>query len=349
MTRCTVSPLVLLALLGVLPGVVARVEDGDDDLEAEAVVSLLQTSFVFPGAAQASLASAEKSDATGERDLVLVHVPFNFGHSIENVAMFGSGGPFSAKRMIDYVASLGGFGSVSRQVSWSEARRLARPDAEFWGHLNPDLQVLSEVTGCPMYYTPQKYWPSNLAAKYFGNKTVFGMLRDPYERLVAFFRGNNPQYGATHPEFFATCDVNGAVKSMLRDYLAGGKEFAGGCTLLPQAEFFEGPYGITLPINNREFPRSMNEAFQEHGYHDFVINTSDILHVEGCVDVWAADLDAEARDLVKKVYSRDFELLCKHFGYCDREENCCIYQVPQMCPDRVLKMGYRGHSLNATR
>jgi len=316
-------------------GVLIGAEDGSGGEE----VSLLQRHL--------EIKSKPTALERGQRDLVLMHIPYNFGHTVENVAMFGSS-PGSALRMGAYVLGLGGFSSVGRQASWEEARSLSRKHGEIWGHLNPDLQVINKVTGCPMYYTPQKYWPEQLAAKYFGNKTVFGMLRDPYERLVAFFRGNLEGYGGSYPEFLKSCDVNGAVKKMMLDYLAGDK-FANGCTFLPQAEFFDGPYGIKVPIDNRFFPSSMNKAFVAHGYPDFHIATSDVLHVALCQDVWAADLDAETRSLVKKVYAADFELLCKHFGYCDNEENCCIFQVPMMCPPALMRQGYKGQAMNFTK
>jgi len=305
---------------------------GDDD------VSLLQRRSMVQG-----------NRVGGARDLVLMHVPFNFGHTVENVAMFGSSGIYSQLSMGAYLMTLGGFSEQTRQASWEEANMLTRPKGAVWGHLNPDLQVMNEATGCPMYYAPQKYWPKELAEKYFGNKTVFGMLRDPYERLIAFFRGNMDGYGGVYPEYFKKCDVNGAVKQMMKDYIEGNNTFSQDCTFVPQAEYFDGPHGIALPINNRQFPASMNTAFVEHGYTDYQIHTEDILHVRGCPDVWAADLDEETRSLVRQVYARDFELLCKHFNYCDSNENTCIWQVPMMCPQKVLAQGYKGHALNATQ
>jgi len=195
--------------------------------------------------------------------------------------------------------------------------------------------AMSSVTGCPMYLTPQKHWPQGLREQYFGNRTVFGMLRDPYERMVAIFRGETGEdYGGLYPDFFPTCDVSGAVKFMMRRYLRGDK-YSNGCVFIPQAEYFEGAHGITLPVDNRRFPDSMNKVYKAHGYNNTLISTPDILHVTACPDTWAADLDAEARQLVRQVYARDFELLCTHFGHCDSEESTCIRGVPDMCPKSV--------------
>jgi len=305
-------------------------------------VNLLQAGYRLSDREKAALgAEAGRRD----RDLVLMHIPYNFGHTVEGVAMFGSG-LLNTASGLGYGFFVGGYSGLVRQADWSVVKMIARPGGEIWGHANPDLQVTSELTGCPLYYTPQKYWPEHIAANYFGNKTIFGLLRDPYERLVAFFRGSIPGYGGGYSEFLESCDVNGAVKKMMLDYLNGTNNFSEQCTFLPQAEFFDGPYGITLPVNNRLFPESMNKVFLEHGYGDFVIQRQDVLHVRKCPDVWAADLDAETRAMVKQVYARDFELLCKHFGYCDREENCCIYQVPAMCPAKLIKAGYEGRPLN---
>jgi len=340
--RSRASVAALAALLG-LPQSAAgsALSDGAlaRDVGDDGSVGLLQTRADRPD-------RASSRRVPGERDLALMHIPYNFGHTVESIGMFGPG-DLSAVKMSSYLSTLGGVGRVTRQASWEEANRMTRENGAVWGHLNPDLQVTSAVTGCPMYYTPQKHWPRGLAEKYFGNKTVFGLLRDPYERLVAFFRGGYEGYGGSYPQFTKTCDVNGAVKQMMKDFLAMNDTFAQGCTFVPQAEFFEGPYGISLPVDNRAFPASMNEVFVEHGYPDFQIQTTDILHVHRCPNVWAADLDSETRGLVKKFYARDFELLCEHFGYCDREENCCIWQVPGMCPPELLARGYQGSPLAA--
>merc|ERR1712137_798846 len=98
--------------------------------------------------------------------------------------------------------------------------------------------------------------------------------------------------------------------------------------------FFDAPFGIDIAVDNRRFPESSNELFQEHGY-PWHIGAQDCLHVSGCDQIWAADLDCEAKALVKKVYARDFELLCEKFGYCNDDESVCITGVPQMCPDSL--------------
>mmetsp|Transcript_93312 Transcript_93312/g.260900 ORF Transcript_93312/g.260900 Transcript_93312/m.260900 type:complete len:344 (-) Transcript_93312:72-1103(-) len=284
------------------------------------------------GLLQLDVARAGSAVRPGTRDLVLQHVPYNFGHTVEKIAAVGGG----LHNMQKYVTLQGleSLEGVPKEVMWGTVNMLKRPNAEIWGHLNPDLSVRSNVTGCPMFFTPGKYWPEDLAQRYFGDRTIFGMLRDPYERLVAMFRGNLGDYGGSYPEFFATCDVNGAVKKMMRDHLSGDI-YAGECTFVPQAEYFDAPFGIALAVDNRRFPDSLNEVFAQHGYADFAIAKEDILHVTGCPDVWAGDLDCEAKALVKQVYARDFELLCQKFGYCDDSENTCIEGVPGMCPSRL--------------
>lgn len=293
-----------------------------------------QKGFLFSNLTGLLWQKSVKKTHNGPRDLVLMHVPYNFGHTVEKVAMFPKRTGLIGAGM--YLNSLGIVGG--RKASWPEVRMLSKSEAEIWGHFNPDLQEYSKVTGCQLYYTPQKYWPQHTLEKYFGNKTIFGMLRDPYERLVAFFRGNMKDYGGEYPEFFKKCDVNGAVKKMMKDHIRNGDKFEKSCTFIPQAEYFDGPYGIKVPVDNRKFPASANKLLLEHGYEDMQIGGRDIFHVSGCPHVWSGDLDAETKLLVQQVYARDFELLCKHFGYCDKNEDTCISQVPEMCPKHIVGM-----------
>lgn len=286
-------------------------------------------------AANSSVSSKSVASNRGHRDLVEMHVPYNFGHTIELVALVNETFLDAATQPEGTNGSSEPSG-VSFEVTWDQVSSIKKDGAEVWGHLNPDLNVKSEATGCNLYYTPQKYWPKEIAEQYFGNKTVFGVLRDPYERLVAFFRGGFDGYGGSYPEFQKTCDVDGAVNQMMQTVINGNDTFTQDCTFVPQAEYFEGPYGITLPIDNRLFPQSMNEAFENHSY-DFHIRQKDIQHVNGCNDIWAGNLSVETKQLVKQFYARDFDLICKHFGYCDREENTCLTQVHYMCPSTLFE------------
>jgi len=285
-----------------------------------------------------------KEAAVGKDDLVLMHIPFNFGHTIELAHAIPpnlQNSLLTAHSISSGSHGFNGAAGVSVDGITEDSARLltsiikiSKPNYEPWGHWNADLFQISEVSGQPLYFTPPKYWPQDVAARYFGNKTIFGVLRDPYERLVAEFRGNDATYGGIN-EFFATCDVNSAVKEMMKEALNSTNPFVKNCAYLPQAEYFDGPYGIQLAVDNRRFPTSMNEVFEAHGYTDY-IGTESILHVDGCNDVWAGDLDAETRQMVRQVYARDFELLCKHFGYCDAEANTCLQEVPQMCPPKLF-------------
>lgn len=270
------------------------------------------------------------------QDLVLMHIPYNFGHTVESVALlptFMRDQIAMTKKMFVKASQSAGVGGDSSSVG--ALNLMKKPSGVAWGHFNMDLQGKNEKTGCDTYFTPPKYWPEEQAKKYFGNKTVFGMLRDPYERIVAMFRGNIKGYGDVDDELHDSCDVNAGVKTILKRYLSGEDRFAAECTFLPQAEYFEGKYGITLPIDNRKFPQSMNAVLKAHHY-PWDIRQADVFHVSDCVDTWAGDLDEEARALVRKVYAKDFELLCKHFGYCDQEENCCIQGVHEMCPPKLF-------------
>merc|ERR1719277_347649 len=122
----------------------------------------------------------------------------------------------------------------------------------------------------------------------------------------------------------------------MKDYLAGNI-YSGGCAFVPAAEYFDGPYGISLPLDSRFFPGTANKMFAERGFQDFYIKDEDVLHVSGCNEVWPGDLDCETKAMVKQVYARDFDLLCKHFGYCDKEENSCVSTVAEMCPSHLAE------------
>lgn len=272
------------------------------------------------------------------QEVVFMHIPYNFGHTIEKVAF-----------LPDLPESQGPL----RNLAWAEAMAIVENDmltvderlamlqtkmgvgGRIWGRMNPALHQISNVTGCPLYFTPGKYWPQDVAEGYFQGQS-FGMLRDPYERLVAQFRGDFDAYGGGWGWRRLVCDVDSAIKKKMEDIISGTLSlFAEDCTFVPQAEFFDGPHGIKHPVDNRYFALSANEFLKDHGHASMHIDTSDILHVEGCNHVWAGDLSCETKALVRQVYARDFELLCSHFGHCDVHENVCLEMVPDMCPGNL--------------
>mmetsp|Transcript_31920 Transcript_31920/g.67896 ORF Transcript_31920/g.67896 Transcript_31920/m.67896 type:complete len:317 (+) Transcript_31920:51-1001(+) len=258
----------------------------------------------------------------GQQDLVFFHVPMNFGNSIALTAAVGSGSTLGYSEV----------SSLARQ-GWDAILTKVQPNAPVWGPLNPDLQTTSEL-GYPMYYTPQRYWPKDLAEQYFGNKTVFGLLRDPYERMVAYFRGGvgGTARGWEFTPDGRTCSqqLNLFVKHSLTPLVENPSQIPS-ANLHVQADYFEGPYAITLPLDLDSFPQSASALLQEHGY-DVNIETNDMIHVKGCDDTWAGDMDSEARALIQTYYARDFALRCTHFGYCDNDQNHCLTHVAGMCP-----------------
>eukprot|EP00930_Biecheleria_cincta_P002362 TRINITY_DN103368_c0_g1_i1.p1 TRINITY_DN103368_c0_g1~~TRINITY_DN103368_c0_g1_i1.p1 ORF type:complete len:307 (-),score=57.60 TRINITY_DN103368_c0_g1_i1:14-934(-) len=243
----------------------------------------------------------ERRNESKRDGLVMAYVPFNFGHTVaEKVAQVGT-----------QWGDCGSRTPVEGCLGWAT----------------------SEKTGCPLMYTPAKLWPQELAKLHFGGKKVFGILRDPYERLVAQFRGS---YRLKHPEL--GCDVNAAVKQMMRDYLwsvALGDPYSENCNWLPQAEYFDQPFGATLPVDNRYFPESMNEVLAVYGFPQ--IAHDEVQHVSGCDEKWVGDLDPEAKQLVRSVYERDFELICTHFGHCEKDEETCLTHIEGMCPEHIFR------------
>lgn len=270
-----------------------------------------------------------------ERDLVLMHVPFNFGHTIEKIGLVPP--EVTRDEFVQYIYSLGGFGEDARQATWEEVNKMLKPDGAVWGRFYPELQTKSNVTGCPLYLSPPKYWPEDLAKEYFGAKNIFGMLRDPKERLVAMFRNNNVAYGGGLDEYHRTCDVDGGIKQMMMDYLSGREKYGTGCTRIPQSEYFDGPYGIKIAVDNRRFPQSVEELFVSHGYdtEDWKIRPEDVMHVGSCDHIGTWNLTIDTKALILKAFPQDFKLLCQYFGHCDPFENVCIPGVESMCPTYI--------------
>mmetsp|Transcript_61131 Transcript_61131/g.189381 ORF Transcript_61131/g.189381 Transcript_61131/m.189381 type:complete len:324 (+) Transcript_61131:80-1051(+) len=282
------------------------VGDDEDPVLETGAVSMLQVGYQLTAGSAEPAATAQTAPPSGRRDLAMAYLPYNFGHTVAKAAL-------------------------ASDIKWGDCgSRTGRADT-CMGH------GTSTVTGCELMYTPGKYWPKDAAKAYFGNMTVFGILRDPYERMVSQFRGSGR---FTYPDLFAKCDVNAGVKSMMREYLANvkaGRPYVLNCQMLPQAEFFDQPHGATVFVDNRQFPHSMNSVLLAHGYKEIQIAPEEVAHVTGCDHVWAGDLDSEAKALVRQVYARDFQLLCSHFGYCDTLENTCITRVPGMCPPQLFK------------
>lgn len=267
------------------------------------------------------------SVSNGQQDLVFMHVPMNFGNSVALTAAVGSGSTLS-------------YGQVSGAASqgWGKINSMVKPNAPVWGPLDPDLQIKSGI-GAPMYYTPQNLWPSKLAQEYFGDKKVFGILRDPFERIVAFFRskgGVARGWEFTPDGRVCTDKLNKFVKDSLSPLLKDSSKSPADPNLHIQADYFEGKYGITLPVDLDKFPQSASTLLQEHGYN-VTIQTNDMMHIIGCDDTWSGDLDEEAKSLIKQYYARDFDLRCKYFGYCDKSPNHCLVHVPGMCPAKLFK------------
>merc|ERR1719264_1873497 len=63
----------------------------------------------------------------GTRDLVFMHVPYNFGHTIEKVAMFPDSVGLTENNK--YLTSLGLTGE-GRKASWPEVKLLAKDEAD---------------------------------------------------------------------------------------------------------------------------------------------------------------------------------------------------------------------------
>ncbi|CAJ1360787.1 unnamed protein product [Effrenium voratum] len=260
-------------------------------------------------------------DSVGGANLQFIHIPCTFGHTVEEA---GAGGLLAA------------------------LLNLEGHDAARWGELHPGLQGISKITGCNLFYTPPKYWPSE-TAELLRNQTLFSMLRDPYDRLANEFRmqvgntdsayllltrsdisareGNLEREGEEYQRFYRECDVNGYLQVELRKYLAGDR-FRGNCHLLPSSEFASTPYGPVEWIDERFIPDSFDRYMESHKAKPRMTMP---LHNVWCNDISAYSLNEETKQLIRQVYAADFELICKTFGHCDKEEMFCHENIPNMC------------------
>merc|ERR550539_95950 len=249
----------------------------------------------------------------------------NFGNTVALTAAVGSGSTLEYDEV-----------SGAAKAGWPTVSSMAQPNAPIWGPLNPDLQQASEL-GYPMYYTPAKYWPKALAEQYFGNKTVFGILRDPYERVLAMFRATGGvARGWQYEDDGRNCAarLNAFVKDSLSPLVFAQMPHPPSPNLHVQADYFEGPYAIQEVLDLDTFPQSANALLQQHGYN-VNIQENDMMHVIGCDSTFTDDLDDEARTLIERYYARDFKLRCERLGHCDKKAYHCALGSPGMCPQRL--------------
>lgn len=293
----------------------------------------------------------EDKPAVGGReglpDLEMVHVPSNFGTTIERDALRAT--------KLNMMQAQRSFKVASKDKQWELIKGAVGDGGQIWGMMNPDMREISSV-GCKMYYTPSQYWPENLAEKRMGRKALFGIIRDPYDRIVNEFRmqasgissvfegetredvskrekTSMDREGSLYKDWYDSCDVNQWIKRELRMYKHGDK-FRGNCHLLPQSEYFSIPYGISIPVDARKLPESFNTVMEGHGYDVRMSNSPEMSKGIACDHITAWDLDEGSKEMVREVYARDFEQVCKSFGYCNNTELTCLSQIPNMCGER---------------
>lgn len=280
-----------------------------------------------------------------KHDLAFVHVPMNFGRMVERAALEGN-----REEETPFIL-YGSFNAKTLKEQWEQISSVQGAGGQVWGTMYPELRMVSNYSGCNLVYEPPKHWPAELAQAYFGARRPFGLLRDPYDRLISEFRdqasgggkqavdfkrsevsereGSLEREGPEYQALYSNCDINGWVKAEMRHYKAGD-QFRGNCHLLPQAEYFEHPHGISLPIDMRLLPDSFNAEMERHGYA-MQLKIAGMRHNWSCSKLSVWDLDDESKRLIREVYAADFDLLCRHFGYCDNQELTCLAQIPFMC------------------
>lgn len=187
---------------------------------------------------------------------------------------------------------------------------------------DPELDQISQVTGCTMRRTPSKDWPADMAQKYFGNRTAAGVLQDPISRLRQRFE----EVGAAQfPEAFAKNDVNEGIQQMIKEYISSYNPYEHDCSLLPQAEYFDGPYGISAVADGRRFPDSLNEILVSHGFEQHVTVNHDV-EVQRRTN--ATGISRETLILVGHMYENDLKLMCEKLGDCEFQFEPCVGPYP---------------------
>jgi len=335
---------------------------------------------------QVPIKNLHKHIVEGQWDIVFADLPMNFGEDIAKWAAFGA----DATAIVFFEEALltlnNGFSTYreeymipgqipNNKTLIANVSKLLKPGRPLWGPMNPTLQdvvsINPELPGlrCPMFYTPQKYWPTDIAAEYFGpsgTKEIFGNLRNPFEMITAIFRMSHdvtkadPMFGVVRgfnitrdgqnysnepktcvdPSEGVLGDINTFVKQVIPNmsmFNVPNLPVEVGCYLQPQAPFFDGIYGINHPLDMRKFPQTATDYLEQHGMDVKPgIRPNDLMHVRSCDNTWAGDFDDEAKELVIKYYKRDFELACQYFGYCDFNERICNQHIPGMCPDKLF-------------
>jgi len=189
------------------------------------------------------------------------------------------------------------------------------------GACEPNSAGSVSVTGCHLADTPPKYWPANFAKMYFENRTRFGLLQNPYTRLVNYFKAHLHLFEQEHE----TCDINTAIVNELGKYSAGDK-FGKNCAFIPQSEYLTGKYGATELIDARDLSDSLETLMSKHDYKFNKDNFATVLtkRQQGfggkCQHLSARSFTESSRQTIKNVYHNDFALLCQHFLYCDTDE-----------------------------
>lgn len=281
-----------------------------------------------------------------KRGLAYTHMPCTFGHTVEKEGL-----ELSMKNVTAWLKVWNSFRDASESRALEDMRSAVPPDAPMWGMMDPELRSFSSDSKCHMYYTPPKLWPTSIGERYYAGKNAFTLLRDPYDRAVNDFRAQvygldsvfsmNCRQNTSHREghlereseqyrtWYRTCDVNAYLKAELRK-VAAGDQYRADCHFLPQAEYLENPFAnATIVLDNRKIPSAFNDLMTEYGYDSVKMTTS--IHNFVCNNISAYSLDQEAKELIKQVYEKDFDLLCSHFRYCDRDEMTCLEQIPDMC------------------
>ena len=212
-------------------------------------------------------------------DLKFVHIPKNAGTSIENVAL---------KHNIKW-----GFRDWSKKKdnkllenSW-DAYKAKGP----W--INRSTNKLNNRGSC----NPWHKTPDDLGRDYYKtDDDLFCVVRNPYDKIVSAykykFRNGSSKEG-----------LNKFIKEMLTDF--SSNERWNGCHILPQHKYTHG----NIKCDNILKFESLDSDFKKLlSKYNINLNIELEKNNKSKANVSVNDLTQESKDLIYKVYKKDFEL-----------------------------------------